>query len=212
MEKISFYGVKKTSDNSVEASGTIDHNQSANDSLGNFSGNFSGLLAEGNSELENISFSDIRLDIFDKSFNNSENNTVNNGVNKRPSRSNKDKGLNYDEGHSDIYEESEGNNPYVPNTKKQKTSGNILQCSTPKEKRGPGRPPGAKNKSSTRKLGKKKCVKNPANIVTVDDQENILSKLVIDNFKRNDGYLNSETGCTSPVKKNKSEKKIKESC
>ena len=122
MEKISFYGVKKTSDNSVEASGTIDHNQSANDSLANFSGNFSSILAEGNSELLNITFSDSLLDIFDKSFNNSENNTVTNGVNKRPSRTNTVKCLDYDEGHSDIDDDSEGDNPYMPNDKKRKIS------------------------------------------------------------------------------------------
>ena len=81
MEKISFYGVKRTSDISVEARATIDINQSANYSLVNYSANLSGLLGEGNSELVDISLSDIRLDM----FNTSENNTVTNGVNKRPS-------------------------------------------------------------------------------------------------------------------------------
>ena len=208
MEKISFYGVKKTSDISVEASGTIDINQSANDSLVNYSANFSGLLDEGNSELVDISLSDIRLDM----FNTSENYTVTNGVNKRPSRTNTVKCLDYDEGHSDIDDDSDGDNPYVPNEKMRKTSEisrNHFQSSTPKVKRRAGRPPGAKNKklSSTRKLGKKKSAKNTDNIVTVDDKENFISKVAIETFKRNDEYVNSATGCTSPVKKNKSEKK-----
>ena len=213
MEKISFYGVKRTSDISVEARATIDINQSANDSLVNYSANFSGLLGEGNSELVDISLSDIRLDMFDKSINTSENNTVTNGVNKRPSRTNKDKCLDYDEGHSDIDDDSDGDNPYVPNEKMRKTSEisrNNFQCSTPKVKRRAGRPPGAKNKklSSTRKQGKKKSAKNTDNIVTVDDKENFISKVAIETFKKNDEYVNSATGCTSPVKK-KSEKKTR---
>ena len=202
MEKISFYGVKTTSDISVEARATIDINQSANDSLVNYSANLSGLLGEGNSELVDISLSDIRLDM----FNTSENNTVTNGVNKRPSRKTKDKKLDYDEGHSDIDDDSDCENLYVPKEKMRKTnefSGNIIQCSTPKVNRRAGRPPGAKNKklSSTRKLGKKKSAKNTDNIVTVDDKENFISKVAIETFKRNDEYVNSATGCTSPVKK-----------
>ena len=213
MEKISFYGVKRTSDISVEARATIDINQSANYSLVNYSANLSGLLGEGNSELVDISLSDIRLDM----FNTSENNTVTNGVNKRPSRTNTVKCLDYDEGHSDIDDDSDGDNPYVPNEKMRKTSEisrNNFQCSTPKVKRRAGRPPGAKNKklSSTRKQGKKKSAKNTDNIVTVDDKENFISKVAIETFKKNDEYVNSATGCTSPVKKNKSEKKNKESC
>ena len=109
MEKKSFYGVKTTSDISVEARATIDINQSANYSLVNYSANLSGLLGEGNSELVDISLSDIRLDM----FNTSENN-------KRPSRKIKDKNLDYDEGHSDIDDDSDCDNPYVPNEKRGK--------------------------------------------------------------------------------------------
>ena len=47
--------------------------------------------------------------------------------------------------------------------------------------------------------------------MTVDDNENFLSDVVIQNFKENDAYVNgnSETGLTSPVKKNKSERKTR---
>ena len=115
MEKISFYGTKRISDISVEARATIDNNQSADDSLANISTNLSGLLGEDNSFIVDVNLSDIRLELFDKSINTSENNTVTNGVNKRPSRTNTVKCLDYDEGHSDIDDDSEGDNPYVPN-------------------------------------------------------------------------------------------------
>ena len=100
----------------------------------------------------------------------------------------------------------DGENLFVPRKKKTKSenngagkSANVLQ-STSKPK-GPGRPRGSKNKikTSTRKQGKKQGQKanvNPQNLV--DDTENILSKEANAKFRNNS---NTETGCTSPVKK-----------
>ena len=110
--------------------------------------------------------------------------------------------------------DSEGENPYVPRKKAkiEVNSATILQ-STPK-RRGPGRPPGAKNKkgpgaknkkgkgskkqTSSRKQGKAKGKKGDTNVV--DDKENIPSEELIDNY-RIYGKSKGETGCNSPVKK-----------
>ena len=74
-------------------------------------------------------------------------------------------------------------------------------CESKKRKRGPGRPPGAKNKKSrTKKL-------QPAMVdgQLVDDNENRRHK---DNVltENHENIVNGESGCTSPVKRDKSNK------
>ena len=155
MEKISFYGVKKatkkTSKNSEETSVNLDHSETVPDSFGDFSGNISSLLAEGecDNSLNNVQLSESMVGLFDYSFNTGENITVNNTsenltvdntsenitVNKRPFRSKNGNEISYDE-HSDNSDEEY--NTYIPPKKMQK----VVQCSTPKQKKGPGRPKG----------------------------------------------------------------------